>query len=214
MDSIDYEFAQWGPYLSKMVIDKSIVDRLLEDGNELRKNWRENNHNKALAGQLENQYQYKKETNDWFWQAIIPYFRTYRYGHCNYFNLEYKDVTFKYDSLWVNYMKAGEFNPPHIHTSDLSFVLYLQVPEELKVERMQYEGTASGPGDVTFIYGEYNKPVWTQNANTYFPEVGQLMIFPALLQHHVCPFQTKGVERVSVSGNLNYIKTDWPNDYF
>ena len=36
MDSIDYEFAQWGPYLSKMVIDKSIVDRLLEDGNELR----------------------------------------------------------------------------------------------------------------------------------------------------------------------------------
>ena len=37
MDNINYEFAQWGPYLSKMVVDKSITDRLLEDGNKLRK---------------------------------------------------------------------------------------------------------------------------------------------------------------------------------
>ena len=112
-------------------------------------------------------------------------------------------------------MKAGEFNPPHIHTADLSFVLFLQVPKELELERRQFEGTSSGPGDVVFVHGEYNKPVWTSNHNIHFPSVGDLIIFPALTQHHVHPFQTKGVERVSVSGNLRYIKdNDWPNDYF
>lgn len=35
-------------------------------------------------------------------------------------------------ALWVNYQKQHEFNPPHDHDGKLSFVAYLQIPEELK----------------------------------------------------------------------------------
>ena len=112
-------------------------------------------------------------------------------------------------------MKSGEFNPPHIHTCDLSFVFFLDMPEQIKLERAQFEGTSSGPGDIVFVYGEYNRPTWTRNYNIHYPTAGDLIIFPAMLQHHVHPFMAKGVERVSVSGNLNYIKDEtWPNDYF
>ena len=215
MKSIDYTNMMWGPYVCKMKVDEHIVKRLLDDGEKLKENKRKNNHNRALAGNLENQFKYDKETAEWYWSEMIPYLECYRHGHCEYHNIVYHNVKFQPDSLWVNFMKAGEFNPPHIHTSDLSFVLFLQVPEELEYERRQFEGTASGPGDVVFVHGEYNKPVWSGNTNIHFPKVGDLIIFPALTQHHVHPFHTKGVERVSVSGNLRYIKDkDWPNDYF
>jgi len=215
MNKINYTNMMWGPYVSKMQVEEHIVKKLLNDGEILKENKRKNNHNPALAGNLENQFKYNQDTENFFWEEMVPYLQCYRHGHCEFHQIKYFDVKFKSESLWVNFMKAGEFNPPHIHTADLSFVLFLQVPKELEYERRQFEGTASGPGDVVFVHGEYNRPVWTSNHNVHFPKVGDLIIFPALTQHHVHPFQTKGVERVSVSGNLRYIKdNDWPNDYF
>ncbi len=32
--------------------------------------------------------------------------------------------------VWVNFMKAGEWNPSHSHSGDISCVTYLQVPPE------------------------------------------------------------------------------------
>ena len=40
------------------------------------------------------------------------------------------------------------------------------------------------------------------------PEVGDLIIFPAWLQHHVNSFKAD-VERISVSGNLNWQRVEW-----
>jgi hypothetical protein len=41
-----------------------------------------------------------------------------------------------------------------------------------------------------------------------------MFMFPALLQHWVCPFKSK-VTRISVSGNLRIINKDkLPRDYF
>jgi hypothetical protein len=212
---INYTNIIWGPYVSKMKMEKHVIDRLLESGNELKKDDRKNNFNKALAGNLDNQYKFNEETVNYFYKEFVPYFKAYRYGHCQHFDIQFHDVSAKSESLWINYMKSGEFNPPHIHTSDLSFVLFLDVPEQIKMERKQFEGTASGPGDLIFNHGEYNQPTWTKNTNVHYPENGDLIIFPALLQHHVHPFKSKGVERVSISGNLNYIKDEtWPNDYF
>ena len=132
MKSIDYTNMMWGPYVCKMKVDEHIVKRLLDDGEKLKENKRKNNHNRALAGNLENQFKYDKETAEWYWSEMIPYLECYRHGHCEYHKIVYHHVKFHTDSLWVNFMKAGEFNPPHIHTSDLSFVLFLQVPEELE----------------------------------------------------------------------------------
>jgi hypothetical protein len=98
-------------------------------------------------------------------------------------------------------MKNGEFNPEHIHDSDLSFVIYLQVPELLKQEREQYIGRSGGPGSIEFLYGEDLNFFLT--SHTFFPENKDIFIFPGKLRHTVSPFKWN-CERISVSGNLNF----------
>ena len=38
------------------------------------------------------------------------------------------------DDLWMNFQKKYEYNPLHNHTGNLSFVLWVQIPYELKDE--------------------------------------------------------------------------------
>ena len=46
------------------------------------------------------------------------------------------------------------------------------------------------------------------------PRTGEMYIFPALLQHWVCPFKSD-VTRISVSGNVAQINNENnPHDYF
>ena len=42
--TVDYTGMIWGPYVSKMKMEKHVVDRLLEDGNQLREDNRKNNY--------------------------------------------------------------------------------------------------------------------------------------------------------------------------
>ena len=58
----------------------------------------------------------------------------------------------KCDSLWVNYQKQHDFNPLHNHRGNLSFVSYLNVPEELKTEKERYNMIGNGPipGSIMF----------------------------------------------------------------
>ena len=60
--------------------------------------------------------------------------------------------TMDINSIWVNEMKANEYNPPHNHAEDLSFVIYLQVPAELEKELKESEGVRAtrGPGTINF----------------------------------------------------------------
>ena len=102
-------------------------------------------------------------------------------------------------AMWVNYQRQHEFNPPHDHSDDLSFVIYLKVPEEIKKEFKEYKGKSSGPGGISFIYGEGNRQAITYQA--HFPVEKDLFIFPAWLKHYVAPFKSD-VERISVSGNI------------
>ena len=37
-------------------------------------------------------------------------------------------------ALWVNFQRQHEFNPPHDHSDELSFVAYLKIPKEIKEE--------------------------------------------------------------------------------
>jgi len=103
--------------------------------------------------------------------------------------------------LWMNTQLSGEINPPHVHSCDVSFVYYLNVPSSLIQEHKEYIGTSPGPGAITFQYGEPSNGGWARIAHSFIPEVGQLFIFPAQLQHFVQPFYSGG-ERISVSGNM------------
>ena len=57
--------------------------------------------------------------------------------------------------LWINYQQMNEYNPPHNHRGDLSFVIYLQVPEEIANEyrETKHEHNNPGPGMICFDLG-------------------------------------------------------------
>ena len=97
-------------------------------------------------------------------------------------------------------MKGGEFNPEHTHSGQLTWVIYLKVPD-LKKEQQEFKGTGLGPGSIGFHYGEGSSGDWAQHTYQYQPELDGMWIFPAQLRHQVMPFHTKGT-RISVSGNL------------
>jgi hypothetical protein len=54
-------------------------------------------------------------------------------------------------SLWVNFMKKHEYNPPHDHADQLSFVIFLDVPKEIKEEAKAFKGQSGGPGSLSFV---------------------------------------------------------------
>lgn len=105
------------------------------------------------------------------------------------------------ESIWVNFMKAFEWNPPHEHTGALSFVIYIDNPvddfQELQHET-QKESNAPSAGKIMFRYGE-NHP-FSRNKMYMRPKAKDILIFPAWLEHQVFQF-TQDVTRISVAGN-------------
>ena len=103
--------------------------------------------------------------------------------------------------LWINFMGPDEYNPTHTHDGDLSFVFFPKVPKELETESHNYKGTGAGPGRIEFTYGE--KQGLSITGHSFLPQTNDLFIFPSTLKHFVYPYKSK-VERVSISGNINF----------
>jgi uncharacterized protein (TIGR02466 family) len=199
----------WGPFVMKTKMPDYVIKKLKIEGTKAKVSY-----NKSLAGHLDHQFLYPQKIQEWFYNEINPIIGAYRNGHCKYHGIEELNVDFTANDLWVNYMQPGDFNPVHTHGGDYSFVLFLEVPKQLKKEQEKFEGTSAKPGALIFEYTQQAKPRWATTGKMLLPETGDMVIFPALLQHWVCPFKSK-VTRISVSGNLKIINKDkLPNDYF
>ena len=72
--------------------------------------------------------------------------------------------------------------------------------EIFKKENADYVGKSCGPGGIQFIYG--NGPRDCITYMSFFPEEGDMFIFPAWLKHWVAPFKSDCI-RISVSGNVH-----------
>ena len=103
------------------------------------------------------------------------------------------------EALWANFQGPGDFNPPHSHGGALSFVIFLQIPEELKDENAAFKGLSSGPGGITFLHGDAD--AYAINSHSFFPEERDMFIFPAWVKHWVYPYKSD-CTRISVSGNV------------
>jgi hypothetical protein len=153
---------------------------------------------KNLAGHLENEYKIDIEK---FNKSIQNYLAEYNMAFNHWYSKKINN--FKTISAWVNFMKQGEYNPPHIHSGcDLTCVLYLDIPSKLKEENKKYVGTIKngGPGSINFTYSLGNDLLKISNS-TFFPNTGDFFIFPATLLHSVFPFKSE-IERISVSANF------------
>ena len=104
-------------------------------------------------------------------------------------------------SMWAVSQWAGDFNPLHVHSGDLSGVIYLKIPEG-RDEEYAKEDQHPAIGDIQFIAG--TPQAFNRNNLKIKPHVGDMFVFPAWLHHTAYPFRTPNQERRSISFNLIY----------
>ena len=107
------------------------------------------------------------------------------------------------NSIWVNEMKAGDYNPVHVHKgklyTGLSSVMILKLPKDYGPEltqpdqpmngRLQILGNASGQ----FVKADYSPQV----------KIGDFYIFPYDMKHVVYPFTNKKAKRRTLVCNVD-----------
>ena len=194
---LEYQLLTWGPCVAKLKITDEFKNLLLKEGEE--SSTKEYDYQNRLAGIIQKEFRFRD------YDVLLPYVDEFLKLYTRIFE-KWKGVPFKQApsyllrAMWINYQRKNEFNPPHDHADDLSFVIYLKVPEEIKKEFKEYKGRSAGPGGISFIYGEGNRQAITYQS--HFPEENDLFIFPAWLKHFVAPFKSD-VQRISVSGNIS-----------
>ena len=191
---IEYRFLHWGPFVTQYELSsKEIADlNKIEEGEE---------YNRGLAGHLIDEYELSKEK---VFEIIQPYLQSYIQGFWDYRKIHLTNG-FTMVNAWINRQKKYEFNPPHTHDEDLSFVIYTKIPEGLEKECKESVSNSPGPGCVVF---DFNMPTSAAGnkmflqTHAHLPSVGDMFIFPAGLPHWVYPFTKTEGERVSISGNI------------
>ena len=167
---VKYQVLQWGPCIVHLKISESFQKKLLKGAEEARK----------LAGIIKEEYSYESRKD--YVDEIAQFLTVYDAAYQKWKNEKYKiKPEYILNSLWVNFMKKNEYNPPHDHSDFLSFVLFLKVPKEITKEQEEFIGNSAGPGSLSFLYGEGNRPAW--------------------IKHYVAPFYSD-VTRITVSGNI------------
>ena len=195
-DEIEYGVFSWGPCIVRLKISEDFRSKLLIEGEESKKE--ELKFNAKLAGIIKEEYAYRKK--EIFLPEISQVLGVYDQALQKFKNKPYEQKPeYLLNSLWVNYMKKNEYNPPHDHADNLSFVIFLDIPEEIKKEQKEYQGQSGGPGSLMFLYGEGNRQAITYQG--IHPNNGDMFIFPSWVKHYVAPFYSD-VTRISVSGNV------------
>ena len=107
------------------------------------------------------------------------------------------------NSIWVNEMKAGEYNPVHVHRgrlfTGLSSVMILKLPEDMGPEvtradqpmngQLQFLGNVAGQ----FVISDYSPRM----------KIGDFFVFPYDIRHVVYPFTNKKEKRRTLVCNCD-----------
>ncbi len=204
---------QFGPYICRSKISDELYGILLNTAKKIRKNKKtrkSNDYRTRLAGNLSEEYSYanafsKKEEQivekELSWLASMYTKFSKQVVNMSLY-VEPKDISML-KPIWVNFMKQGEWNPSHCHTGDISCVIYLQVPPEIKEENYKSKSSmrsnTPSAGKIEFMYGD---SIGYCNTGVMMnPVVKDIFLFPAKLKHQVYPFKSK-TERISVSINF------------
>jgi len=112
---------------------------------------------------------------------------------------------FMLEDIWVNKQKKYEFNPMHLHSGVLSFVIYVKIPYDLEEENKVFPDTTGGESHTSKFYFAYSDILGRQRQLTLPVDKsweGVMIMFPATLNHGVNPFYTSDEYRITVSGNM------------
>lgn len=186
----EFNVYHWGPLLFKVKLDPDDIAKLKPLCEEATENWSEN-----LAGIIKDE---RKINAGKYLEIIKPYLKAYQQAYHTWYGLQVRHI--EVTAAWVNHMKAGESNPPHIHHNcHLSSVLFIDIPEDIKKEQKEWKGTGEGPGVTSFFLG--NPQNFHTNSFSFRPEAGDFFIFPWNLTHSVSNFRSP-VTRISIAANF------------
>jgi hypothetical protein len=184
----------FGPILFKCEVEQDSINKLKSLCSQDKKNL----YAESLVGHFKTEYSIDSKK---YQEILQPQFDFFSKNYNSYFKRKLGNL--KVVDSWVNYMKAGDFNPIHSHVfCDFSTVIFLEVPGNLLKEAeedLKGTGSTSPPGSINFFYGETLPH--SSNGRFFLPFVGNLFIFPAWLEHAVYPFKSSG-NRISISSNI------------
>jgi len=113
------------------------------------------------------------------------------------------------ESLWVNFQKKHEFNPPHDHSGVYSFVIWMQIPTSYEEQRkLPICAESNADGSISNFGFHYTNILGTVSQFFYNMEKeaeGYMVMFPSDLKHEVFPFYENDGERISISGNIDIV---------
>jgi len=167
--------------------------------------------NRQLIGKIKDEHslfydgddESKMKRHNLFPKNVLDWFRT-AFHHYLDFNkiIDYKTHL---NSIWINEMKANEYNPVHIHQGNiftgLSSVMVLKLPNTYGVEysasetpqngRLQILGASSGQ----FAKVDYQPPM----------KLRDFYIFPYDMRHCVYPFNGTNDTRRTLAANCDVL---------
>lgn len=167
---------------------------ILENSNQFKK------YNNQLAGNLEKEYSTHKSE-----EILKPYLISL----ANEFHKQSTENEhyphWKVKDIWINYQKKYEHNPIHNHTGNLSFVLWVQIPYNLKDELSHPNCMNSNTPSNSlfeFIFTDFMGRIVQNKIEIDKSWEGTMIMFPSSLLHMVHPFYTSDDYRISIAGNL------------
>jgi hypothetical protein len=111
--------------------------------------------------------------------------------------------------LWVNFQKKHEFNPPHFHSGFVSFVIFVQIPYDLKKEEETFKNVGgfnshNFTSKLSFLNVGSDGQIKCTPVDVDKSFEGKMLIFNNQQMHEVYPFYTSDDYRITVSGNLKF----------
>jgi hypothetical protein len=181
---------------------QSLIDQNFENSNE---------YNQNLAGNLHREYEYTKL--DLIHRLISPSIDLYNKEYPMFLRRQdYFDgpdlPRIKLCNCWINFQSKHEFNPFHTHSGVYSFVIWLDIPYNIKHENALSsvkKSNSPGAGRFQFLYTSALGTLQSENIHADVHLINHGLLFPAQMPHIVYPFYTSNSYRISVSGNYKFV---------
>jgi hypothetical protein len=159
-------------------------------------------YNSRLLGNIRREYELQKSVK-YLESLVLPYANGYmQHSYSN--TVEFKSKLFL-QNAWVNFQKKYEFNPMHMHSGLLSFVIWINIPYDMKTELAMSPGVNAADnmaGSFNFIYTNTMGGINSHKIEADKSMENTLIIFPAEMRHCVYPFYSSDEYRISIAGNV------------
>ena len=114
-----------------------------------------------------------------------------------------QDYKMEINSIWINQMKAGDYNPVHTHQgklfTGLSSVMILQLPKDMGPEIARPDQPMNGQLQILgSVAGQFVKADYSPRM-----KIGDFYIFPYDMRHTVYPMTNKKAKRRTLVCNCD-----------